>query len=44
MLVLIIKHDQVIGTATLDEDQLKCLRQDVCRDFDHYQTLEALSA
>lgn len=43
MLVLIIKHDQVIGTATLDEDQLNFLTRREYRDFDQYQTLKDLS-
>lgn len=44
ILALIIKNDQVIGVATLDEDQLSFLTQGMYRDFDHYQTLKALDA
>lgn len=40
ILILIIKNDQIIGTAILSEDQLEFLTSSWCRDFDHYQTIK----
>lgn len=39
-LVLIIKHDQIIGTAILSEDQLGFLSSSWFKDFENYQVLK----
>ncbi|OPK09790.1 hypothetical protein [Pseudomonas sp. VI4.1] len=40
-LVLIIRHNQIIGTAILNDEQLAFLKDGCCKDFDQYKMLSS---